>query len=629
MSNDVEELKDDGKEEAKDKTEEPGPVVLNLGKDALVRYHKKGPDVTIEILDTKGITLGRVLRRGDDFFDKPTVEQHIVSILVDLRIYKEPKEARVAWREFRVTARVAWEEYVENLRRARQRTERRKAKKRTSSAEDEIRNLFMSPRTKKDGIYRISLQLRQEFNFIACKDSDELLLYNEGIYGGEAEALVAQEIQKIIDKYATLSIVKEVIAHIKRQTYKSRSQLVEPKDKLCLKNGVLDIRTGKVEPHSPEYFFLSRIPVDFVATAKCMRFMKFLSEVVHPDDIPTLQELMGYCLYKGYPLEKAFMLLGSGANGKSVFIKTLIAFLGLLNCSAEPLQKLGKNRFAVAELYGKLANTFPDLSTADLTDTSWFKMLVSGEMIRAERKNQHPFRFTNFAKLIFSANQIPRTDDNTDAFFRRWIIIIFPNQFLGTDADTKLTQKLTTPEELSGILNFAIKGLLRLLKNEEFSTSQSIAKVRDTYLRESDSVSAYVQDCLEVASSEYIPKKELYSHYCAFSRENCYPVESENKFHGKLQASIKVIEYKPDLEIDGKKRRVTCWRGIRIIKDSDKEGGESTKTPTPLDKSIVPYDLKAIEEKVKTQSESETRQGCQGTSELLPEVPDKKIHHQS
>ena len=144
-----------------------------------------------------------------------------------------------------------------------------------------------------------------------------------------------------------------------------------------------------------------------------------------------LQEIIGYCLYKGYPIQKAIMLVGSGSNGKSVFIQLLQHFLGVYHCASNSLQKLAVNRFSLSSLHGKLANLFADLSSSSLSDTSIFKMLTGGDLIQAEKKFKDEFSFTNYAKLIFSANAIPKSPDDSDAFFRRWIIIVFPFKFTG------------------------------------------------------------------------------------------------------------------------------------------------------------------------------------------------------
>ena len=124
--------------------------------------------------------------------------------------------------------------------------------------------------------------------------------------------------------------------------------------------------------------------------------------------------------------------------------------------------KSGGNSFAAADLNGKMVNTFADLRSEKLHNTGPFKMIVLGDSIRAERKYYQPFSFQNHAKLLFSCNDIPQSDDTGYAYFKRWLIFHFECAFTGADRDTKLIDKITTPEEQSGLLNLALISLRQL-----------------------------------------------------------------------------------------------------------------------------------------------------------------------
>ena len=129
---------------------------------------------------------------------------------------------------------------------------------------------------------------------------------------------------------------------------------------------------------------------------------------------------------------------------------------------------MDKYRFALANLYGKHVNTFADLKPLKLSETGSFKMLVSGDSITGEHKFGQPFTFRNYAKLIFSANEILESDDKSVAFYRRWLIIHCNKMFQKGAEDTKLIMKLTTPEELSGLLNLALISLKQLIDEGGF-----------------------------------------------------------------------------------------------------------------------------------------------------------------
>lgn len=139
---------------------------------------------------------------------------------------------------------------------------------------------------------------------------------------------------------------------------------------------------------------------------------------------------------------------------------------------------------------------------------------------------------------------------------------MFPNQFIGNKVDKKLLERLTTPEEMSGLLNWAIEGLKRLLEQGDFSNAKSINEVRDEYVRKSDSVASFVIDHILISFDDFVAKKQLYTHYTDYCRNNNYPMVPENMFHKELQRQVRVEDYRPNLDTNGNKQRVQCWKGI-------------------------------------------------------------------
>lgn len=428
----------------------------------------------------------------------------------------------------------------------------------TGHIEDEelanIRTLFLKNERQK-AIYQTALLCLKRFKILT---TENIYVYNAGFYELGAKRLVTFVQKNLqLEDFLSSHLIKELLGYVERLTYRELAE--EPVDKICIGNGILDLNTLDILPHFPEVVFFSKNPVEYKESADCPAIRKFLSEVLNPEDIPAIQEIIGYCLYKSYPIHKAFMLVGSGANGKSTFLNLLKAFLGQHNCSSISLHALEDNRFASAQLFGKLANIFADLPSKSLFETGTFKMLTGEDIIPAEKKFKDGFSFRNHAKLIFSCNQMPLTYDDTDAFFRRWKIVNFPNQYTGTNADKHLLQKLTTMEEMSGLLNFAIEGLKRLLENGEFSNSKTIPETREMYIKQSDSVGAFVIDCLLVDPNNFELKKVLYANYSEYCRKNRYPIVAENTFHRRLQVHIQVQDYRPTE--NGK--RIQCWKGIR------------------------------------------------------------------
>ena len=394
---------------------------------------------------------------------------------------------------------------------------------------------------------------------ITMEDTEETYIYGEGIYHSNGESFIKKEIQKKLGEETTTHRVNEVLDYIKRETFIERGRVNHDSDLICLENGIFNLQTKTLVPHTPEKIFLNKIQVRYNPEADCPKIKQFIEEIVHRDDYPVLQEVTGYCLNRDYPIQKAVMLLGEGANGKSTFLRLLTLFLGKHNIASVPLQELEYNRFASAALYGKLANLYADLPDKALSHTGTFKMLTGGDPVPAEIKFKNKFNFKNIAKLIFSCNRLPLSKDDTPAFYRRWVLINFPKKFEGKNKDLFILEKITTEEELSGLLNWALEGLGRLLKQGEFSHSRTTDELRKKYIALSNSVLAFVEECLIPDPDGQIPKDELYQTYCEYCRENNLPIKQQNVLSRELPGYVRITEERP--KIDGKRTR--CWRGVK------------------------------------------------------------------
>lgn len=421
----------------------------------------------------------------------------------------------------------------------------RKKKKNMITASDKIVSYFL-----------------RKYRILTLSDTGVIFIYNTGVYNPNGMEILSKEIELILIEYCNNHWVNEIIGRLKRITLRNRDTIQEPAERICLLNGILNINTMQIEAHNPDIIFFSKVPVNFIPLTDCPRIKKFLSEIADKEGVILLQEVAGYCLYKCYFIQKAIMLVGGGANGKSTYANLLRVFLGRENVSSVSLQRLTNNRFSVASLFGKLANIHPDLSSKAITESSMFKSLVGEDAVTGEKKFKDEFSFINYAKLIFSANAIPKTPEDNLAYFRRWIILVFQNKFL-ENANKKILNELTTPEELSGFLNFALEGLKRLLENKDFSFNKSVEEVREQYIRMSDSVGALIMDAILIDPEKYVRKKDLYAIYCDYCRKMKYPIEAENSFHRELQKQIRVEDYRPVKFNDkGERERPQCWKGI-------------------------------------------------------------------
>lgn len=414
-----------------------------------------------------------------------------------------------------------------------------------------------------------------KYNIVTSKDDQKTFFYNGKFYSNKIEQLIKEDIKKVLknenneyDVFRT-NHIKEIMLQIQSETFIDAENFQPPISCIPTKNGIYDFENDTLTPSNPNYFFTSIIGAEYNPSAKCDNFLKFLNEVVNEEDIPNVQEIFGYCLYRKYPIQKAFMLIGSGANGKSVLLNVLKAFLGQDSCVNIPLQDLETNRFASSRLRGKLANIFADLSDKSLYQTGHFKLLTGGDPIGAEQKFREGFDFLNYAKLIYSCNKLPETYDQSIAFFRRWLIINFPNVFTPDKADTKLLEKLTTENELSGILNWALEGLKRLLSSQKFFNDIPAEEMARRYLRLSDSLEAFIQDMIEINCMEWMEKGNFYRTYVEYCKKYNMPIKTKDKVSKDLPKRIAVIDERK--KIGDKFER--GWKGIKLKENEDILGG--------------------------------------------------------
>jgi len=266
-----------------------------------------------------------------------------------------------------------------------------------------------------------------------------------------------------------------------------------------LKNGTLEIdkQNVKLRDHHRDDFLTYVLDYDYSPKATAPIFKKFIGEVL-PDVKAqnVLQEFLGYVFSANLKLEKVAVLYGSGANGKSVFYEVITTLMGKDNSSFKGLGDIcmkgerGDNHRA--ELESKLINFASELNPQG-ADIEIFKALVSGEPVSARRLYKDVYTFRNTAKLIFNANKLPTETERTHGFFRRFLIIPFDVTIPDNKKDINLHNKIINAE-LSGVLNWAIDGLKRLLSNEDFTYSEAIAEAVETYKKETNSVALFVDE---------------------------------------------------------------------------------------------------------------------------------------
>ena len=310
-----------------------------------------------------------------------------------------------------------------------------------------------------------------------------------------------------------------------------------PLDRVNVLNGILDLESGDLQPHSPDFLSHIQINAAWDPEADCPAIDRFVQKVFPYDAHETFYQLAGLFLTPDSHCQKAVLFLGSGASGKSVATALIRQFLHPRNVSNVPLHDLTEGRFDLAELRGKLLNISADVPERDFNDTAVFKQIVDGHLatLRVPRKYRDPIEFQPFTRLLASAARVPQSADNSLGYLRRWLAVPFDTSLNESNLDRTLLDQLTIPDELSGLLNRAVSAYRQLLEKGTLTESEKMAAAKEEFDQASDSTRLFLRERVEECSPyDEIDRTEVYSAYkdwCVFNR---FRPESARRFYGSI-----------------------------------------------------------------------------------------------
>jgi putative DNA primase/helicase len=374
------------------------------------------------------------------------------------------------------------------------------------------------------------------FKTISGEKCKEIYIYEDGIFTKNGKNIIEKECEKLLSEFSNTYKINEIRNKIERLTMIDRKDLGNAnKNLICLKNGVLNLKTKELVNHSPDFCFMNKLPIEYNSKAICHNIFEFLNEILIEEDIDAIQEWFGYQLYREYFIKKAVIFRGAPDTGKTTFMNLLIAFVGEENTCHVSMQMLAEGKWHLTNLYNKYSNICDDLSEKDVTDSGTFKQVTGRSPLHAEIKFGHQFGFINYAKLTFACNKIPiiKTDTDDEAYWDRLMIFDFENIFKKDDKNTNpyKIDELKTKNELSGLLNWAIEGLERLQKQKYFSYRRNWEENRRIMLGEASSIARFANECLINDIESWISNEELFEKYVLFCRLNKISViEPQRKF---------------------------------------------------------------------------------------------------
>jgi Uncharacterized conserved protein len=281
-----------------------------------------------------------------------------------------------------------------------------------------------------------------------------------GVYEPRGKRFVQKRLEAAAGDFVTNQATNEIVGKIKRKAIERGDNFMAPPQQLVVTNGILDLHTGELTPHTPDEYHRTYVDVRWNPDAgEPDAVDDFLHEIVADDDVVTLYRLIAHTLYKEYIGEKAAILIGSGKNGKSLFIKFIQQFIGRPNAAHRELQDFDNDDFAANNLKGKLANLATEIGEQELKNTTTFKKLTGRDTMDAQVKYESPVTFENYATMMFSTNNMPVFGQDNYAIWRRWVYLDFPYSFDANDPTAKdpepksdILDRLTTNDQLEALL---------------------------------------------------------------------------------------------------------------------------------------------------------------------------------
>lgn len=292
----------------------------------------------------------------------------------------------------------------------------------------------------------------------------------------------------------------------------------------------------ELKPFNKHDYLRYQLNFEYDTSQTAPVFQKYLDRCL-PDKSAQmlLAEYLGYLFipHADLKLEKALILYGSGANGKSVMFDIVNALLGRQNVANYSLESLCDDKgYHRAGIENKLLNFCTEISGKRI-ESSFFKAMVSGEPVEARLPYQEPVLIERYAKMMFNTNELPATTDMTEGFFRRFLIIPFDVVIPPTERDSTLAQKIIA-NELSGVLNWIIDGLNRLLSNRRFTECEAVRKAVKQYRHDADTVLSFLDDGGIKPGAVELKGSTLYLEYKNHCQDCGRPALGRSKFFIRL-----------------------------------------------------------------------------------------------
>ncbi len=314
---------------------------------------------------------------------------------------------------------------------------------------------------------------------------------------------------------------------------------------LGVANGVINLKTGKLQPARREDMLTLHSSVMFDAAAQCPQFLIFIDQVTGHDKhlANYLQRVVGYCLTGMTTEQCLFFLYGKGLNGKSTFLNVVKAVVGSELAKQTPTETLMAKRTSGTNDIARLQNVrvviANEVEDGSMLAESLVKQLTGGEAMSARFHYAEFFEFVPKFKLFIAGNHKPTIRGRDNGIWRRIRLVPFVVTIAPEHRDPHLQDKLLT--ELPGILNWAIKGCLEWQK-VGLREPQVVTEAVSSYREEMDIISQWMSDCCKVGAHLEFKASYAYQNYKTWAEQNGYKPMAAGTFGRDLGDKFRKVE---------------------------------------------------------------------------------------
>lgn len=416
----------------------------------------------------------------------------------------------------------------------------------------------------------------ERFHIATIRESGAVYFYDaeRGIYVHKGTTYLEELVNDRLDDLANQTRRREIINRVKGDHYVDAADFNPPAGKVNVRNGVLDLATKTLEPHSPAYHFTAQLEADWIADAADLDddavdwWVTALEDATDdPRERDKIEEFIGYCLEVWHhDREKNLFFVGPRLSGKSTIQEAIQELFGdpptVTNLTP---QQIADTQFDVASLWDAAINTVNDINATKIEDTGTLKRVFSGERLKLERKFEDAHFAEPKAKHLFTANWLPRLVGQDDAVYRRVLLVEFTKTLRDDQKDPDYKRRLKTDAVKAVILHRAVDALERLNDQDGFTNDRSPTATRRLWDSWRDGHKRFLYSQFEITGDEddQVDRRAYWQAYREFASQRGFELKSN-------VAITKGLQYVPEVYASGSG---DTYGGLRWADDAGEAGG--------------------------------------------------------